>query len=135
MPHIIPAIKYEQCRPAINWLCEVFGFEVHRLVEGPEDSIAHAQLAMGDVMVMVGSVDETDFGRLNIVPKAAGERSTLSLYLCVDDVAVHHARASEAGADIVIALKREEYGGSSYSCRDIEGHLWTVGDYNPWSDH
>lgn len=104
-------------------------------MEGPEDSIAHAQLAMGDVMIMVGSVDETDFGRLNIVPKAAGGRSTSTLYLCVDNVTVHHARASEAGADIVIALKHEEYGGFSYSCRDIEGHLWTIGDYNPWSDH
>ena len=28
-------------------------------------------------------------------------------------------------------IKDEDYGGSDYSCRDPEGHLWRFGDYDP----
>jgi len=32
----------------------------------------------------------------------------------------------------LIPIKDEEYGGRSFSCRDLEGHLWTIGTYDPW---
>ncbi len=31
-------------------------------------------------------------------------------------------------------LKEEDYGGKNYSCWDPEGHLWSFGSYNPWTD-
>ena len=30
------------------------------------------------------------------------------------------------------SVRDEEYGGRSFSCRDPEGHLWTIGTYDPW---
>jgi hypothetical protein len=74
MSLIIPAIKYEQCRSAIDWLCTVFGFEAHFIVEGPGDTVAHAQLTLGEHMIMVGSTDTTDFGVLNVPPGMWGAR-------------------------------------------------------------
>lgn len=50
----------------------------------------------------------------------------------VEDVDALHARAIAAGAEIVIELKDEDYGGRGFSCRDPEGHLWTFGSYDPW---
>ncbi|MEP7097563.1 MAG: glyoxalase, partial [Dokdonella sp.] len=29
-------------------------------------------------------------------------------------------------------LETKEYGGTGYSCRDPEGHLWWFGSYDPW---
>jgi len=43
------------------------------------------------------------------------------------------ARAVAAGAEIVIEIKDEDYGGRDYSCRDPEGHVWNFGSYDPWA--
>jgi uncharacterized glyoxalase superfamily protein PhnB len=32
-------------------------------------------------------------------------------------------------------IKDEDYGGRGYSCRDLEGHLWNFGTYDPWASH
>jgi uncharacterized glyoxalase superfamily protein PhnB len=37
-----------------------------------------------------------------------------------------------AGAEIVLDIKDEDYGGRGYTCKDLEGHLWSFGTYNPW---
>jgi uncharacterized glyoxalase superfamily protein PhnB len=41
-------------------------------VEGPGDTVAHAQLTLGEHMIMVGSTDTTDFGVLNVPPGHVG---------------------------------------------------------------
>jgi uncharacterized glyoxalase superfamily protein PhnB len=132
MPLIIPAIKYEQCRSAIDWLCTVFGFEAHFIVEGPGDTVAHAQLTLGEHMIMVGSTDTTDFGVLNVPPRHVGGKVTTSLYVCVEDPDIRFTHVVSAGAEIAVTLREEDHGGKSFSCRDLEGHLWTFGSYNPW---
>ena len=43
-----------------------------------------------------------------------------------------YAHAKVAGAEIVIEIKDEDYGGRGFSCRDPESHLWNVGTYDPW---
>ena len=44
-------------------------------------------------------------------------------------------QAKAAGAQIVIDIADQDYGGRGYACRDIEGHLWWFGSYDPWKDH
>jgi uncharacterized glyoxalase superfamily protein PhnB len=31
----------------------------------------------------------------------------------------------------VLEIKNEDYGGRGFSCRDLEGHLWNFGTYDP----
>jgi uncharacterized glyoxalase superfamily protein PhnB len=33
----------------------------------------------------------------------------------------------------VLDIKDEDYGGRGFSCRDLEGHLWNIGTYDPWA--
>jgi uncharacterized glyoxalase superfamily protein PhnB len=58
---------------------------------------------------------------------------TQSAYIIVEDADAHYARAVAAGAEIVMEIKDEDYGGRGYSCRDLEGHLWNFGTYDPWA--
>ncbi len=37
-----------------------------------------------------------------------------------------------AGAEIILDIKDEDYGGRGYTCRDPEGHVWNFGSYDPW---
>ena len=53
-------------------------------------------------------------------------------YFVVADIEEHFKRAKEAGAAIELEIKDYEHGGRRYSCRDLEGHVWTFGTYDPW---
>jgi hypothetical protein len=53
-------------------------------------------------------------------------------YLFVADAAAHCERAKAAGADILLDIDDTHSNGRGYSCRDIEGHVWNFGAYDPW---
>jgi len=130
---MIPTLRYRDAAAAIEWLCEAFGFEKHLVMPGEDGAIAHAQLVLGNGMIMLGSARDDEFGRLQQPPSSGDSVVTQSPYIVVADVDSHYQHAIAAGASIVIELKDEDYGGRDYSCRDPEGHLWNFGTYDPWS--
>ena len=131
---VIATMRYRDAPAAIEWLCRVFGFERHLVVPDEHGGIAHAQLNLGNGMIMLGSVAETPFGRCMKQPDEIGGAVTQSSYLVVTDADAVLARALAAGARIAMPIKDEDYGGRGFSCFDLEGHLWNVGTYDPWAD-
>ena len=129
---VIPSLRYRNAPAAIDWLCQVFGFEKQLVVANPDGTIAHAQLSFGNGMIMLGSVADTEFGRLMKQPDEIGGAETQSSYVIVSDADLVYARAKAANAEIVREIKDEEYGGRLFTCRDLEGHLWSIGTYDPW---
>lgn len=83
-------------------------------------------------MIMLGSARDDAFGALPSTPALLGG-ITQSPYLVVADADTVLATALAAGAEIVLPIKDEDYGGRSFSCRDPKGHLWNVGTYDPWA--
>ena len=130
---VIPTLRYQDAADAIKWLCNAFGFRQHLVVPGEDDEIAHAQLVFGNGMIMLASAQEDEFDRLQQPPNGSGNVVSQSPYIIVEDVDKHYARAMAAGAEVVMELKDEDYGGRVYSCRDPEGFLWNFGSYDPWS--
>lgn len=129
---VIPCLRYRDAPAAIEWLCRAFGFEKHLVVPSEDGTIAHAQLSFGNGMVMLGSVIESEFGRLMKQPDEIGGAETQTAYVIVADADAVYARAKAAGATIVMEIKDEDYGGRGFTCRDLEGHLWSFGTYDPW---
>ena len=129
---IIPGMRYRNAPAAIDWLCRAFGFERHLVIPGDADTIAHAQLTFGGGMIMLGSVRENEFNKNMRQPDEIGGAETKSRYVVVADTDAHYARAKAAGAQILIDIHDEDYGGRGYACRDLEGHIWYFGSYNPW---
>jgi uncharacterized glyoxalase superfamily protein PhnB len=131
---VIPALRYRDAAAAIEWLCRVIGFEKQLVVPGPDNTIAHAQLALGGGMLMLGSVaNGSEYGARIRQPDEIGGFETQSAYVVVADADAVHARARAEGWTIVIALKDEDYGGRGFSCLDPEGRLWNIGSYDPWA--
>ncbi len=130
---VIPCLRYRDAPAAIEWLCQTFGFEKQLIVPNDDGTIAHAQLSFGNGMIMLGSVLDTEFGRLMKQPDEIGGAETQSAYVVVSNVDELYARAKSAGAEIVIEIKDEDYGGRDFSCRDLEGHLWNFGTYDPFA--
>lgn len=129
---IIPTLKYEDAATAIEWLCTAFGFKKHLVVPGENDSIRHAQLTLGNGMIMLGSAGDTAFDQLQKTPGTVGGVGTQSAYVIIDDVDSHCETARQAGAEIVMEPEDQHHGGRFYACRDPQGHLWNFGSYNPW---
>jgi len=113
----------------------VFGFERHAVYSNEDGSIAHAQLVMGGGMLMLGSErsDGSEWSERIRQPDEMGGVETQAPYLVVSDADAVYARVREAGAPIVLEIRDEDYGGRGFSCRDLEGHLWSVGSYDPWA--
>jgi len=65
-------------------------------------------------------------------PDEIGGLETQSSYVVVNDADEVYARAQIAGAEIVVKIRDEDYGGRGFICRDLEGRLWSFGTYNPW---
>lgn len=129
---IVPCLSCRDAPAAIEFLCDAFGFARKMVVEGPNGTIAHAELTLGNAMVMLGSIKDTEYGRMVTSPREAGV-CTQTIYLIVPDPDAHHDRARVAGAEIVLPLTTQDYGGRDYTCRDLEGHVWTFGTYDPWA--
>ena len=134
---VIPSLRYQDAPKAIDWLCRAFGFERHLVVPGEGDTIAHAQLTFGRGMIMLGSsgAHGGGFDELVKAPGEVGGIGTQSPYVIVDDADAHLVRARAAGAEIVLDIEDKAYGGRGYTCRDLEGHVWSFGTYDPWAGH
>jgi uncharacterized glyoxalase superfamily protein PhnB len=131
---VIPCLRYRDAPAAIEWLCSAFGFEKQAVYPNPDGTIGHAQLTFGNGMIMLGSVtkEQSGWGRLIKQPGDVGGVETQSAYLVVSDADAVYAAAKAAGAEIVIDIKDEDYGGRGFTCRDLEGHVWSFGTYDPW---
>lgn len=133
---IIPSILYKDVIAAIEWLCNAFGFEKHLIVPGENGLIVHAQLTLGNIMIMIGSAKrQSEYSKLIRQPSDVGNFETQSPYIVLaeEDIVAHYEKAKEHGAKMVIELRTEDYGGKNYSCYDLEGHLWNFGSYDPWN--
>ena len=129
---IIPGMRYRNAPAAIDWLCNAFGFEKHLVVPSDNATIAHAQLTFGGGMIMLGSIRDNEFSKNMKQPDEVGGAETQSCYVVVPDTDAHYARAKAASAQILIEIHDEDYGGRGYACRDLEGHIWYFGSYDPW---
>lgn len=127
---VIPALQYKDAKAAIEFLCDAFGFQKKAVYEDKDGSVAHAELTHGNGMVMLGSVKDTEYGKLLRRPRDAGG-VTMSVYVVVNHVDAHFARAKAAGAEIVREPVTQDYGGRDYTCKDLEGHIWSFGTYDP----
>ena len=113
----------------LDWLEEAFGF-TRRVVYEEDDRIVHAEVTFGTGMFMVGSTREGE-PESALTPSQLGGRSTGGMFVTVDDVDGHCARARAAGAEIVREPVDQDYGSREYAARDPEGHTWSFGTYRP----
>ncbi|MEU6625636.1 VOC family protein [Streptomyces litmocidini] len=125
-PDICPALRYEDAKAAIKQLTEGFGFTERAVYEGEDGRVMHAELSCGNGMVMLGSK-----GSGSEFDKLMGDGGPTAVYVRVDDVDEHHARAVAQGIEIVMPPTDQEYGSRDYTARDAEGNVWSFGTYAP----
>lgn len=115
---IIPYLAYADAPAAIDFLTRAFGFVERYRMPMPDGRIGHAELAMGDHVLMLASAyEEMGFA------SPLGLGAVHAQVLCyVDDVDAHFVRARDAGATIATEPTDQPHGDRAYRAMDPEGH-------------
>jgi uncharacterized glyoxalase superfamily protein PhnB len=122
-PRIAPYLLYEDVDAAVEFLVTAFGFTREVRLAGPDGKAMHAEVRLGDGVVMMGRPGE-DYRN----PKHLGGVTQL-VYVYVDDVDRHCETATAAGAKIILELADQFYGDRTYGAEDPEGHQWSFGQH------
>jgi PhnB protein len=109
---VTPYLPVQGVSRLIEFLKQAFGAEEIHVATMPDGSVMHAQVKIGDSMVMMG--------------EARGEWKAMPgmLYLYVDDVDAWYHRALKAGATSVRELTNEFYGDRVGGVQDPSGNQW-----------
>ena len=126
LPSIYPTLRYSDAPAGIEFLTRAFQLTTSSVHEGPDGTVAHAELAWGNGIVMLGSRSSGGDERFD-TGKAV-------IYLAVDDPDKHHAHAVAEGAEVVMDLVDQPYGSREYAALDPEGNVWAFGTYRPGPD-
>ena len=120
-PTLYPTLRYRDAPAAIDFLKRAFGFRELAVIANEDGTIAHAELALGPSVLMLGS-DRDD--------ELLGRRTGKGwLYATVDDADAACERARTGGAEIVTEPYDTDYGSRDFTARDLEGNVWHFGTY------
>jgi len=118
---LTPYLLYKDVGKALSWFSKAFGFaECGDKFAGEDGKIQHAQMEIspkGEVFMLGWP------GPKYKNPKKLGNVTAL-MYVTVENVDKHFARAKKAGAKIFKELEDTFYGDRRYGALDPEGHQW-----------
>ena len=131
---VVPFVAYEDAAAAIEWLGDAFG-AVERVEErrtSADGTVTHAELDFGGgATVFVATPTPAYESPRRHRETCDSARRWLDnpwvidgLWVRVDDVDAHHARAVEHGATILREPETQSFGERLYTAEDIEGHRW-----------
>ena len=119
---LTPYMTVKDARAALDFYTRAFGAEKVLLLDMPDGSVAHAEIRIGDSVVMLAEENEA-WG--NSSPLSLGG-SPMFLMAYVDDVDAAFRRAIDAGATEVSPVADQFYGDRSGTLKDPYGHQWTL---------
>ena len=125
------SLRYRDAVKMVDWHTRAFGFEKHAVFLSEDGGkVVHAELRLGEGIVMFGSSEGTDFAELVRTPFELGG-TTAAPYIATTGIDALCERARKAGAVITMEPTDQPYGSRDFICRDPEGHVWCFGTYRP----
>ena len=121
-PRVTPSLIIDGAPAAIDFYGTVLGTTVRMRMDGPDGKVGHAELQLGDSVIMVA--DEFPEMGYRGPESFGGTAVTLSVY--VEDVDAVFASAIGAGATEVRPIENQFYGDRSGQFEDPFGHRWNV---------
>jgi PhnB protein len=121
-PRVMPYLIVDGANAAIDFYTSVLGATERMRMAAPEDRVGHAELEIGDsVLMLADEAPEMDARG----PRAVGG-TPVSLHVYVEDVDSVVERAVQAGAKALRPVEDRFYGDRSGSFEDPFGHRWHV---------
>jgi PhnB protein len=124
-PRVIPYLHVDGAAAAISFYTSVLDAETRMTMPGPDDKIGHAELTIGDSMIMVSD----EFPEMGVLGPASVGGSPVTVHVYVEDVDRTFARAIDAGSTEVQPLENKFYGDRGGAFKDPFGHHWSIASH------
>lgn len=121
-PRVIPYLSVDGATDAIDFYAKVFGAKERLRMDAPNGKIGHAELQIGDSVVMLADAFPEMGGQS---PKSIGG-TPVTVMVYVDDVDDVFGRAIRAGATSERPVENHFYGDRAGQFEDPFGHKWFV---------
>jgi PhnB protein len=119
---VTPYLTLDDAAAAIEYYKQAFGAKERVRMDAPDGRVGHAELEIGDSLVMVS--DEFPQGSTRS-PKELGG-TTAGAFLYVKDVDAVVKRAVDAGATVTMEVADQFWGDRFGSITDPFGHSWSI---------
>jgi PhnB protein len=119
---LTPYLSVDDAKTAIDWYIKAFGAKERLRMEGPGNTIGHAELEIGDSVVMLSDPFPQATSR---PPKELGG-TTSSVFMFVKDVDAVYKQAIDAGASSTMEPDNMFWGDRFGSVTDPFGHSWQI---------
>ena len=119
---VTPYLAVDDAAAAIEYYKRVFGAKERVRMEAPGGKIGHAELELGDSLVMLSDSFPQSTTR---PPKELGGTSG-SVFLYVEDVDAVVKRAVESGATVTMEVADQFWGDRFGTITDPFGHVWSI---------
>lgn len=119
---LTPFLTVRGAERAIEFYQQAFGATSRGAMKGPDGKIMHAELKIGDSVVMLAD-EFPEFGSLS--PESGGSTS-MGLHIYVEDVDQAFDRAVNAGAKVEMPLADQFWGDRYGRLKDPFGHKWSI---------
>jgi len=121
---ITPCLVVQGAAKALDFYADVFGATERMRFPGPDGTIAHSEVQIGDAVLIV---EDPDPQRGTTAPPAGGLAGTpVFQFVYVADVDAVVARAVELGATLKRAPEDQFYGDRDAFIVDPFGHAWVI---------
>jgi PhnB protein len=121
-PRVTPYLIVDGAGSAIEFYASVLGASERMRLPMPDGRIGHAELELGDSVIMLA--DENEPMGIRGPARIGGTPVTLHVY--VEDCDAAFERALAAGAKELRAVEDQFYGDRSGQFEDPFGHRWNV---------
>lgn len=119
---VTPYLAFEDAAEAIEFYKKAFGAKERMRMESPNGQIGHAELEIGDSLVMLADA----FPQSTTRPPSELGGTTAGVFLYVEDVDAVVKQATNAGATITMEVADQFWGDRFGSVKDPFGHSWSV---------
>jgi PhnB protein len=116
------SLAVDDAAGAIEFYKRAFGATERGRMPGPDGKIAHAELAIGDSVVMLSD----PFPQSRVRPPSELGGTAVGIFLYVDDVDAVFQQAVDAGATVTMALEDMFWGDRFGTLTDPFGHEWQL---------
>jgi len=119
---ITPYLTLDEATDAIEFYKDAFGAEELMRMEAPGGKIGHAELKIGDSILMIADT----FPQTTTRPPSELGGTTAGVFLYVEDVDSVVSRAVKAGAQVTQEVDDMFWGDRFGSVKDPFGHVWSI---------
>ena len=119
---LTPFLTVKDAARAIEFYKQAFGAEERGVMKGPDGKVMHAELKIGDSIIMLAD-EFPEFGALS--PQTSGGAG-MGLHIYIDGVDAAFDRAVTAGAQVEMPLAEQFWGDRYGKLKDPFGHHWSI---------